>query len=101
MDEAAMTTFLSSPPGFDDELSYAESAHNLIYESLAPGSSLSEMNTRFQTEIASRLNNFGTAGASVSLWHWTRDIITNGTCAAIYGFDNPVADDPSLIDSIE
>jgi hypothetical protein len=97
--EVDMKLFLQDP-GVGGGPSYSNEIHDLMQSSLTPGPALSRMNTKFQSRLANSFNEIGTEGRTVKFYRWTRDVVTHGACAAIYGFDNPYEDDPSLVESL-
>ncbi len=79
---------------------YRAAIHKSMYEALAPGPSLLDMNSRVLSSAARFLNEIGVEEQPKSLFRWTRDSLTLATADAVYGRHNPVEDDPKLIDSL-
>lgn len=80
--------------------SYLSALHSLVNSSLAPGHDLSVMNARVESKVASDLNGISVEGTETSLHRWTRDVLTRALSSALYGSDNPIENDRSLIDSL-
>lgn len=91
---------MTRDPGVDGGPSYLTDIHDLIYKSMAPGSSLSQMTTRVHSRTAKALNDIGSEEKVVGLFKWNLDVLSASVYSAMYGPDNPYEDDPSLIDSI-
>lgn len=98
-DDATMDIITQSEPGPHGRRPYVNEAHDILYATLGPGPSLWQMNKRVLDKEASHLNAIGTKGRQVNLYHWIRNILTEASAAALYGEDNPFADDASLTDS--
>jgi hypothetical protein len=65
------------------------------------GQSLYRMNVKALKYIAVRLNSIGEEGWKMpNLYLGLRDFMTMATSEGLYGSDNPVRKDPSLIDAI-
>ncbi|KAK1833408.1 cytochrome P450 [Podospora conica] len=62
---------------------------------------LFRMNTRALNYVADELNALGPEGLRIpNLYRWLRDFMTMATSDGIYGSQNPVREDPSLIDAL-
>lgn len=79
---------------------YRAAIHKSMYEALAPGPSLLDMNARVLSSAARFLNTIDAEEQPRSLYRWMRDSLTLATADAIYGRQNPVEDDPKLIDNL-
>jgi hypothetical protein len=72
-----------------------------MHVSMQPGASLLQMNSRALNLFAVFLSEIGTTKKRVDLYKWVRDHFTLASAEAMYGHENPIADDPSLIQSLE
>jgi hypothetical protein len=97
--EADMKVFFQDP-GVGGGPSYSNEIHDLMHATLTPSPALSHMNSNFQCRLTGFFNEIGTEGKTVKLHRWTRDVVTHAACAAIFGFDNPYEDDPTLVESL-
>lgn len=65
------------------------------------GQHLFRMNARALAYVADELNGLGPEGLRIpSLYRWLRDFMTMATSEGIYGSQNPVREDPSLIEAL-
>jgi hypothetical protein len=65
------------------------------------GQNLLRMNVKALAYIAETLNGIEGEGMRVSnLYTWLRDFMTMATAEGIFGSQNPVMEDPSLIDAL-
>ncbi|QSZ36437.1 hypothetical protein DSL72_006316 [Monilinia vaccinii-corymbosi] len=83
----------------NDGRSYLNESHKLMLEHLRPGGKLLELNRKVLAAVAESLNTLGQNAEKVSIFKWTRDNLTLATTAALYGPQDPVSADHSLIDS--
>lgn len=72
-----------------------------MHTSLNHGLQILEMNSRALHTFAGILSKFGSEPKEIALHHWVRDSFTLASAAAVYGSDNPIAKDHSLIQSLE
>jgi hypothetical protein len=72
-----------------------------MHTSLLPGPKLLEMNSRALDTFAVFLENIDSDGKAINLHAWVRDCFTLSSAEAVYGHDNPIANDHSLIQSLE
>jgi hypothetical protein len=91
---------IKAPPKIEGGESYLSVVHQSMYQAMAPGTSLLEMNTRVLTSMAHHLDQIGTDEQSMNLYHWTRDVLTIATAGALYGPKNPISDNNKLIDCL-
>jgi cytochrome P450 len=82
--------------------SFMNENHKIMVEALGPGPGLLELNNGVLNQLAKSLNETGAGGRAekVGLYKWMRDVLTMATAESLYGAHNPVADDPSLTDSL-
>lgn len=65
------------------------------------GQHLYRMNARALNYVADELNGMDSDGLKIqSLYEWLRSFMTIATSEGIYGKDNPVRQDPSLVDAL-
>lgn len=74
--------------------------HKVIYDALASTRALLDMERNAFAVLAKHLNEIGTDGLQIKWYKWIRDTITRTAADAVYGPENPVATDPSLIDLV-
>jgi hypothetical protein len=79
---------------------YMSAIHHTMYQAMAPGQSLLEMNSRVLTTMAQYLDQIGTVEQPKRLYRWTRDVLTIAAANALYGAKNPVSDNNKLIDCL-
>lgn len=72
-----------------------------MHTSMLPGSALLQMNSRALTAFAVFLKDIGTNEQPINLHRWVRDCFTLSSAEAFYGAENPIAEDKSLIQSLE
>lgn len=89
---------ISAPPKVEGGETYLSAIHQSIFQAMAPGQSLLEMNSRVLTSMARYLDEIGTEEQPKRLYLWTRDVLTIATADTLYGSKNPVSDDNKLID---
>lgn len=65
-------------------------------ELLALGPGLYDMNLRVLDSLSSAINQVGACFESKRLYTWLRDTFTVATSEALFGLDNPLAQDPTL-----
>ena len=78
---------------------FKDSLH-VMSRSMAPGLSLKEMHYRALKSMATNMNRIGHSTKSTGLLQWLREFIFLANSIAIYGPQNPVVDDPSLVKSL-
>jgi hypothetical protein len=81
------------------ESSYMTELHHEMYGSLAKGPILLETNARVLNCLARYLNQVSIEPQPKSLFRWMRDFYTVSSAEALYGPDNPISKNPSLIQS--
>ncbi len=91
---------IEAPPQVEGGDNYLSAIHQSMFQAMAPGASLLEMNSRVLTTMAQYLDQIGTDEQQIGLYRWTRDILTIATASALYGPENPVSDDNKLIDCL-
>ena len=65
------------------------------------GQNLYRMNATALGYVADQLNDMDSDGLKIpNLYQWLRDFMTMATSEGIYGKDNPIRQDPSLIDAL-
>lgn len=74
--------------------------HQEMHSSLAQGPNLLETNARVLNCLAKSLNVIGITAHKQPLFRWLRDEYTVASAETLYGAQNPVSEDPSLIRSI-
>jgi hypothetical protein len=79
---------------------YMTDLHQEMYASLAHGPSLLETNARVLNYLAKSLNAIHSEPTRHQLFRWLRNEYTMASAETLYGKENPVSDDPSLIQSI-
>jgi len=82
-------------------MEYIDSVHKFVHETMLPGPALLEMNGHALSTEARLLNNsdFGIE-KSIGLYRWIRDCVTLAAADALYGPNNPVNENPKLIDML-
>lgn len=84
----------------NNEPTYMHDLHTAMTTPLMPGPALYEMNARALECLGSILNGIGAEEQQKTLFGWIRDIFTEASAEALYGPENPVNCDRSLIDSL-
>jgi len=79
---------------------YLNDVHKAMYDGLASPQALVDMERDSFKTIAMYFNQIGTDGIEVKWYRWLRDTISRAAADAMYGPDNPVAYDSSLIDAV-
>lgn len=101
--ESTNRTFNISKEGSNviANMEYIDSVHKFVHETMLPGPALLEMNGHALSTEARLFNNsdFGVE-KSIRLYRWIRDCVTLAASDALYGPDNPVNDNPKLIDML-
>ena len=70
-----------------------------MHSTMAVGKSLLDMNARALNSFADFLNDIGTESQRKNFYRWVRDSFTISSAAAVYGPENPISEDESLIQS--
>jgi hypothetical protein len=91
---------IAAPPQVEGGENYLSAIHQSMYQAMAPGQSLLEMNSRVLNTMARYLDQIGTDKKTQSLYQWVKDMITLATADALYGAKNPISDDKKLIDCL-
>jgi hypothetical protein len=91
---------IKKPPVVEGGESYLNDIHRAMYDGLASPQALLDMERDSFRAIAIYFNEIGSDGLKVKWYRWLRDTISRASADAMYGPENPVADDPSLIDSV-
>jgi hypothetical protein len=68
---------------------------------MLPGAALFQMSSRALNAFAMFLKDIGTTEQPINLHNWVRDCFTLSSAEALYGAENPIAEDLSLIQSLE
>lgn len=79
---------------------YLNDVHRAMYDGLASPQALLDMERDSFRTIAMYFNEIGTDGLETKWYKWLRDTISRAAADAMYGPDNPVVHDPSLIDRV-
>lgn len=95
-----MKKLLTHPPDTADS-SFVSKTSRGMHVSMQASGSLLQMNSRALNQFAVFLNEIGNTEKSVNLWHWVRDCFNLASAEALYGPENPIAEDHSLIQSLE
>jgi hypothetical protein len=82
------------------ERSYMTDLHQEMYPSLAQGPSLLETNARVLNYLSKSLNVIHTSPKKHRLFRWLRDEYTLASADALYGSQNPISEDPELIQPV-
>ncbi|KAG0649367.1 Cytochrome P450 monooxygenase [Hyphodiscus hymeniophilus] len=90
---------LGASPDFK-HADYMDKINKGMHASLQPGAPLFEMNSRALNRFAVFLNEIDTTEKQINLYTWVRDHFTLASADAMYGEENPIAEDLSLIDSL-
>jgi cytochrome P450 len=98
IEERGMAILRYSDPNGDND--YMSDIHKSMSASLTPGPALLEMNARALETLAGILNNIGVEEQEKGLYRWIRDSFTEASAEALYGPENPVIWDKSLIQSL-
>jgi hypothetical protein len=91
---------IKKPPKVEGGNCYLNDIHRAMYDGLASPQALIDMERDNFRTIAVHFNGVGTDGMETKWYRWLRDIISSAAADAMYGPDNPVAHDPSLIDTV-
>lgn len=91
---------IKKPAEVEGGASYMVDVHRAMYDGLASPKALLDMERDSFRTIAMYFNQIGTDGIEVKWYRWLRDTISRAAADAMYGSDNPVANDPSLIDAV-
>lgn len=82
-------------------MEYIDAIHKFIHETMLPGPALLEMNSRALSTGARLFNSIGNGVEKrIGLYRWIRDCVTLASADALYSHDNPVNDNPKLIDML-
>jgi hypothetical protein len=95
-----MNKLLEKPSDTGDS-SFVSKTSRGMHKSMQTGSSLLQMNSRALNQFAVFLNEIGSTEKQITLWHWVRDCFNLASAEALYGRENPIAEDHSLIQSLE
>lgn len=68
---------------------------------MLPGAALLQMSSRALNAFAVFLKDIGTNEQPINLHNWVRDCFTLSSAEALYGAENPLAEDKTLIQSLE
>lgn len=79
---------------------YMADIHKAMYDALASPQALLDMERDAFGLLAKYLNGIATDGVETKWYRWIRDVISSAAADAMYGPDNPVTQDPSLIDTV-
>lgn len=91
---------IKKPPEVEGGNCYLTDIHRAMYDGLASPQALIDMERDSFRTIATYFNGIGTDGLETKWYRWLRDTISITAANAMYGPDNPVAHDASLIDAI-
>ncbi len=88
--------------GPDGEVETSASPRTMhLIKGAMQGQSLYRMNVAALTYIAGQLHDIGDDGLRIpNLYRWLRHFMTWATSEALYGKENPVRKDPSLIEAL-
>lgn len=87
-------------PADRKESSFLREVHKASIEQMKPGPVLQRMNAAVLRNLAAEFNGIGTGRVEKdSLWLWLRDSFTLATSTALFGSENPLKSDSSLIKS--
>jgi hypothetical protein len=89
---------IEAPPKVEGGENYLSAIHKSMFEAMAPGASLLEMNSRVLATMAQYLDQIGNDEQPMNLYQWVRDVLTIATADALYGPKNPVSDNKKLVD---
>jgi hypothetical protein len=82
-------------------MEYIDAIHKFVHETMLPGPALLEMNGRALSTEARLINSIGNGDEKrIRLYRWIRDCVTLAAADALYSHDNPVNDNPKLIDML-
>ncbi|RDW62260.1 hypothetical protein BP6252_11693 [Coleophoma cylindrospora] len=84
----------------NDEPTYLSELHTATSSSLMNGPALHEMNARVLECLFESLNGIGAEEQQKNLYDWIRYIFTQASAEALYGPQNPIKHDRSLIESL-
>jgi hypothetical protein len=91
---------IKKPAEVEGGESYLNDVHRAMHDGLASPQALLDMERDSFRTIAMYFNQIGTDGIEVKWYRWLRDTISRAAADAMFGPDNPVANDPSLIDAV-
>jgi hypothetical protein len=91
---------IRKPPAVQGGESYMTGAHKAAFESLASPHELLKMEKRSFARLSNELNSLAVDGVEVKWYNWVRNLITRAAADAIFGPENPVARQPSLVDRL-
>lgn len=69
-------------------------------KNLAPGGDLTSVTQSTGEVLSSIVNEFSNDWVEKDLYNWLRDVVTYATTLALYGSQNPLAIDRTLIDDV-
>jgi hypothetical protein len=79
---------------------YLSDIHRAMYDGLASPQALMDMERDSLRTIATYFNGIGTDGLETRWYRWLRDTVSHAAADAMYGPNNPVTHDSSLIDAV-
>ena len=85
----------------ESQVSHRDSIMKGLHVSLQAGAPLLQMNSRALNRFASFLDNIDTTEKPINLHRWVRDNFSLASADAMYGPENPIAEDSSLIQAME
>ena len=91
---------VKQPPAVEGGESYMNEAHKVMFEGLASPRELLKMEKYGFAQLSRELNNPEVDGLEIKWYNWVRNVVTRAAADAVYGPENPVARDPSLIDRL-
>lgn len=87
-------------PENEKEETYMRLIHKSMQETMLPGNSLLQMNARVLAKLADFVNGIGTEWEPKPMYLWLRDTFTLASSATLYGRNDPISADPSLIEPL-
>ncbi|KAH8657754.1 cytochrome P450 [Xylariales sp. PMI_506] len=93
-----LNQLLRHPPT-DGSISWLNDQHKR-YDVLSLGPGLYAMNVRVLESLSGVLNQLGSAFETKQLYLWLRDTFSVATTAALFGLDNPLIQDPTLLKNL-
>lgn len=87
-------------PENEKDPSFLQGFHKEIHENLLPGPRLQGLNVTMLSEIANMMNQIDNVFCPQSFYLWIRHTFTRATSRSLFGSQDPLQSDPSLIDSL-
>ncbi|RDW91917.1 hypothetical protein BP5796_01311 [Coleophoma crateriformis] len=97
LDKATLKLMMPHPQGSPNQYDYIHSLESAMSSALIRGPNLENMKHRALDRFCSLLENISAEEQSVNLFSWIGDRFADATATALWGPDNPISKDHSLI----